>query len=370
MTVSASTVLRSLHQMKAPPVEEPRIIGIDDWAFRKGKDYGTIIVDHETGRPLDLLPERDTETVRAWLEAHPTVEIVTRDRSGEYREAINQSLPDAVQIADRWHLLKDLEEAIQRHISRRYQSIRQLVAEAVETEGFEEVDLNITEKHRRYHPGPGREDLHIARTEEREALFAAVKVQYAAGAYTTDLAQAFNLSRKTISHWVNSDALPPDTRGRFKRESLIDEYLPYLRQRIEAGCINRSQLWREISGQGFNGSRTLVGKWIRQNYATKDNATEKLSGKKTEVAIPSSRKLAWLMIRRSDELEADEKRVVELLLQDAKLAELRELTHEFMHMVRNSSSEKWSSWLERCCESAIKELRNFAIGLHTGSHES
>jgi transposase len=132
MVASGSTLLRLLHHMETPPVEQPRVIGIDDWAFRKGRDYGTIIIDHETGRPIDLLPERDSKTVKQWLEKHPTVEIVTRDRSGEYREAITQALPDAVQIADRWHLLKNLGEAIQRHISRRYKAVRQLVVDSVE----------------------------------------------------------------------------------------------------------------------------------------------------------------------------------------------------------------------------------------------
>lgn len=218
MTASGSTLLRLLHQLEAPFTGEPRVIGIDDWAFRKGRKYGTIIVDHEIGRPIDLLPERDSKTVKAWLEKHPTIEVVTRDRSGEYRDAITEALPAAVQIADRWHLLKNLGDAIERYLSRRRKTVRQLVVDAVETEGVEQDDLDITEKYRRYSPGPSREALHKARTEERETLFAAVKARHAAGGYTTDIAEEFNLSRPTISRWVNSESLPPDARGRYKRE--------------------------------------------------------------------------------------------------------------------------------------------------------
>jgi transposase len=106
---------------------------------------------------------------KAWLEKHPTIETVTRDRAGEYREAITQALPNATQVADRWHLLSNLREAVERHISRHYQTVRQLVASS--TEGEEEpVSANIGVKHRRYAPGAAREDLHVARTEEREAL--------------------------------------------------------------------------------------------------------------------------------------------------------------------------------------------------------
>lgn len=363
MAASGSTLLRLLHQMEAPSIEAPRVIGIDDWAFRKGRNYGTIIIDHETGKPIDLLPERDCETVKQWLEKHPTIEIVTRDRSGEYREAITQALPDAVQIADRWHLLKNLGEAVQRHFSRRYKAVRQLITTSAEAEGIEQVDFQMTEKYRRYDRGPGQEALHMARIKEREALFAAVKARHAEGVYTTDIAQEFNLSRKTISHWVNSETCPPDTRGRFKRKCLIDDFVPYLRQRIEAGCKNQSQLWREISEQGFTGERTLISRWVRQNYDTKKESTEKLPGKKREVTVPCPRELAWLIIRRTDELEEDEKHLVEVLLQDAELAELRQLAHKFMHMIRNGLSEQWSSWLEGSCESAVEELKNFAIGL-------
>ena len=361
MEASPSTLLRLLHQMESPEVVEPRVIGIDDWAFRKGRDYGTLIVDHETGKPIDLLPERDCETVKKWLEKHPTIEIVTRDRSGEYREAITQALPDAVQIADRWHLLKNLCQAVQRHISRRYKVLSQVVANAIDEN--EQSNPNITAKQRRYDRGPGQEALHLARKEKREALFAAVKARYAEGVYTTDIAKDFNLSRQTISRWVNSETLPPDTRGRFKRKCLIDDYVPYLRQRIEAGCHNQSQLWREIREQGFPGDRTLVGRWIRQNYKTNNQALAILPRQKTEVAVPCARELSWLLIRHSDELEEDEKQILDALIQDDKLAELRHLTHEFKTMIRDGLSEQWVSWLKISCESTVKELKYFAIGL-------
>lgn len=362
MGASASTLLRLLHQLEVPSIEKPRVIGIDDWAFRKGRNYGTLIIDHETGKPIDLLPERDCETVKQWLEQHPTVEIVTRDRSGEYRQAINEALPATVQIADRWHLLKNLREAVERHLSRRHQAIRQLIAESAETAVNEPKSTNISTKQRRFAPGPAREAIQKARTEKREALFAAVKERHALGVYTTDLAKEFNLSRKTISKWVNSESLLPDTRGRFQSNCLIDDYTPYICERVEAGCTNKSQIWREIREQGYTGCRTSVGKWIRQNYGTKDETMERLPPK-TKVIVPSARELSWLLVRHSDELEDDEKQLVNILVQDEKVAELRQLAHKFMHMVRNGSSEQWLAWLESSCESVVKELKNFALGL-------
>jgi transposase len=362
MSASASTLLRLLHQLETPPVAVPRIIGIDDWAFRKGRDYGTIIVDHESGKPIDLLPARDCETVRQWLEKHPTVEIITRDRSGEYREAIDKTLPEAMQIADRWHLLKNLREAVQRHLSRRYRTVRKLVVDAAVTQGKPDDTSHIANR-RRYAPGPAREMIHAARKAKREALYEAVNERYKQGVYMRDIAREFNLSRPTVSRWVKSESLTPDARGRYKRKCLIDEYESYLRQRLADGCTNKSQLWREICRQGFTGSRSLVGKWIRQHCRPIDEPGPPLAPSKANVAVPSPTELSWLLMRSDDELDAEEERLVEVLVIDTRLHELRQLAHQFIHMVRHRLSHQWSPWLASVQESAVKELKNYAIGL-------
>lgn len=227
----------------------------------------------------------------------------------------------------------------------------------------EEAKPPITIGTRRYDQGPAQAALHQARQQEREALFAAVKARHAEGVYTTDIAKEFNLSRRTISKWVNCEELPPDARGRRPRVCLIDEYVPYLRQRLEAGCTNQSQLWREICQQGFAGSRTLVGKWIRQNYKCDASSTTPLTPQTEAVTLPSSREIAWLLIQHMDELEEDDKQLVERLVKDDKLAEFRRQAHQFGHILRQGLTEQWASWLQKNCDSAISELKNFALGL-------
>jgi transposase len=355
-------MIRLVRQLDAPGTTPPRIIGIDDWAFRKGRTYGTIIVDHESGKPIDLLPSSAGDVVKEWLEKHPSIELVTRDRSGEYRDAITQALPQATQVADRWHLLKNMEETIERYVSKRYKSLRQSMANWAEDD---EVDLDTEngEKRRRYAPGPEREAIHTARTEARHALYDAVKGRRAQGAYTTDMAREFNLSRTTINRWVNSEGLPPDSRGRFKRKCLVDEYETYLRDRLAEGCTNQSQLWREICKQGFTGNRELVSKWIRDNGLSPRANSTNPAIKKDSVAVPRPRALTWLLLRREDELDMEERYLLKLLLRDTKIAELRQLALKFIHMIRTQSGGEWDSWLETCCQSAVKELRNFAISL-------
>lgn len=102
---SPDTLLRRVKQAGARSSAAPRFVGIDDWAWCKGQRYGTIVVDLETGDVIDLLADRDAATVRAWLEAHPGVELVSRDRSSSYSQAAAEAAPKAQQVADRWHLL-------------------------------------------------------------------------------------------------------------------------------------------------------------------------------------------------------------------------------------------------------------------------
>lgn len=105
----------------------PRVLGVDDWAKRKGQNYGTILVDLERREIVDLLADRTAETLIEWLRKHPGIEIVTRDRSQTYADAIQQGAPDAVQIADRWHLLKNLTDAVFKILQQEYKTIKKLL---------------------------------------------------------------------------------------------------------------------------------------------------------------------------------------------------------------------------------------------------
>jgi transposase len=109
--VSRNTLLRRVRTLALPEGPEPQVVGIDDWSWRKGHRYGTIVVDLERGCPIDLLEDRAAETVAAWLQSHPAVEVVARDRAEAYGAGIRQGAPDATQVADRFHLLKNLASA-------------------------------------------------------------------------------------------------------------------------------------------------------------------------------------------------------------------------------------------------------------------
>ena len=122
--------------MALPQVAEPRVVGLDDWAWRRGHAYGTLVVDLERRRPVALLPDRRAETVAAWLEAHPSVEVVARDRAGAYAEGVRRGAPRAQQVADRWHLLRNLGDALVRVLERHRRDLAAVHA-AIEAGGSE-----------------------------------------------------------------------------------------------------------------------------------------------------------------------------------------------------------------------------------------
>jgi len=125
MPASADTLLRLVHRATAPPIPASRVLAVDDWAWRRGQRYGTILVDLERHKVVDLLPDREAATLSTWLRHHGAAEIVARDRAGAYADAVRQGAPDAVQVADRWHLLRNLGEALQGAVDRHRTAVRQ-----------------------------------------------------------------------------------------------------------------------------------------------------------------------------------------------------------------------------------------------------
>jgi transposase len=119
MKVKAPTLLRYLRTIEDPPKAEVRVLGIDDFAMRRGDTYGTILINVETGKPLDLLPDRTADAVKPWLYTHPEIEVVTRDRASAFADAVSQVLPHAIQVADRYHLVQNLRDHLQQFLDRK-----------------------------------------------------------------------------------------------------------------------------------------------------------------------------------------------------------------------------------------------------------
>ena len=236
---------------------------LDDWAWKKGRTYGTICVDLERHQPIDLLPDRDVATIAAWLKAHPTIEIVSRDRGNEYIEAIRQSAPNALPVADRWHLLVNFGDAVE-------QFFRHQTAHLKEAAALVQAQTDATVSAGR--AVPTRDGASVSgRTRQCQtnesarmsARYAQVQALRAAGLAVASIARQLQISRRTTARYLAMDAPPPQRIIRVRDRHLLAPWKPYRIQRWNDGCRNGLVVWRELRDQhAFPYSSRTVARFL------------------------------------------------------------------------------------------------------------
>jgi len=213
MSVSADTLLRIVRQAAPPSYPTPQVIGVDDFAFRKGHVYGTVLVDLERHHPVDLLPDRTADTFATWLRAHPGVEVIARDRSTEYARGATEGAPDAVQVVGRWHLIRNLRDVLERMLDRLRSRLQQLDAVAPVSD---EVSI--------YDRLPRRSSTQRAAQQasriQRMARYEQVRGLASQGFKILQIAQKLKMSRVTVRRYLASDQFPERARPR-RRSSIL-----------------------------------------------------------------------------------------------------------------------------------------------------
>jgi len=197
MPVSGDTLLRLIRTAPLPAVPTPRVIGIDDWAWRQGQRYGTLIVDLERNRPIDVLPDREAQTVRAWLSDHPGIDVVVRDRAGAYADGIRSGAPEAVQVTDRWHLLRNLGDALARVFDRHHGDLRMAADTAVERVQDTQPAPDVSSAPAAETQTPDRHGVRRDRFNEAMAL-------HGQGWSARRIARAVGANRQTVQGWLRS----------------------------------------------------------------------------------------------------------------------------------------------------------------------
>lgn len=267
MPTSPDTLLRLVRRMPEPARSSPRVVGIDDWSFRRGMTYGTILVDLEKQEPIDLLPECNAESIACWLLDHPTVEIISRDRGNEIIKGSTLGAPSAVQVADRWHLLKNLREAVEGFLRPKRACLQADVEDPLQREESNEVIKTDKLEEKKPPQLTVAEQDRLARRQLRQDRYDLVKRLYEEGASQREISRQLGISTNTVAKYVRAETFPVYPGGR-RNQSLLDPYMAYLHEQWQAGRRNASQLWREIRSQGFTGSRGLVAVWAaRERHA-------------------------------------------------------------------------------------------------------
>jgi transposase len=254
VAVSRRTLLRMLRAAPVPAPGPVCVLGVDDWAQRKGRTYGSILVNLETHQVIDLLPDRTAATFAQWLIGHPEVTIISRDRAGAYAEGARLGAPQARQVADRFHLLRNVTAALERFLARKHGALRQAAdppppqtARAAEVAPSPPAPTHMTQHQ-------CLKDEHRAR---RSARYEEIHALYAQGLSIRAVGRALGLARHTVQRYLRAEGCP-ERSPRAPRTTLITPFEPYLQARWAAGCHNAAQLWREIRLQGFRGGRTLL----------------------------------------------------------------------------------------------------------------
>jgi len=338
---SADTILRLVKQDLLPIPSSPRVVGVDDWSWKRGLRYGTLICDLENNTPIDVLADRSVETVSAWFEHHPSVEIASRDRSSEYAAAITKGAPQALQVADVWHIGKNLGDSVHTLLARcRVEIRRGLQLQARPTQEPEETKPVLQEERRPR--SRSEEQARLARRAQKLDRYEQVVELQKQGVRAADIASRVGIGQRTVHRWLAHGSFP-EAKQRRRRPSLIDPYERYVIQRLQQGCQNGLQLYRELAAQGYRGSPKALYAYLAMLRASHP-ASELVSLKQQECqrdcvsTVPlenfSARRAAWLFVRQPDKLDETSRQELALIRAASPSAEAAyRLAQAFMQMI-------------------------------------
>lgn len=356
---SADTLLRLIRSVgnngARPPT--PRVLAVDDWAWRRGHRYGTVLVDLERNAVVDLLPDRQAETLAAWLRQHPGIEIVARDRAGAYADGVRQGAPDAVQVADRWHMLRNLGDAVRSVVDHHHAAVRRAARQAGEhparpPEPAPAAEADIV----RPSTAVLRSQACLAR---RQGRYEQAALLHAAGCSISGIALRLGAERKTIRRWLRAGG--PSLWRKPPRAGVLSPHIVYLERRWAEGCRNAARLWRELVPFGFAGRPGTVHRWVGQRRRTAVGAIVENATTAVTRHLPSTRQVARMLMTDAETLpEAERALIGHLVAQVPGLSEGIAVAKRLSMLLRHKSQENLGAVLD---SAAGTPLAGFAAGL-------
>jgi transposase len=340
------TLLRLIRTLPDPAAATPRVLGVDDFALRRGHVYATILIDMETHAPVDVLADRTADTLAAWLRAHPGVEIICRDRAGAYAEGARTGAPTAVQVADRFHLWRNLSEAVEKDVIAHRGDLREPAPEPVTPPRQPEPATPA--------PIQAAEPRLVTRTRER---YTAVQQLLAAGDSRAQISRQLGLDPHTVRRFADAASLD-DLLVRTRRDSLIDAFKPYLNQRFNDGCTDATVLFAEIRQQGFRGSIKTVRRYIQPFRAAKTAPPD------TPAAPKPRHVTSWIMTKPANLTTDDQAKLTAITDRSTILNTLAQHVRAFATMMTNLAGTQLPQWIATVlADDNLSGLRSFATGL-------
>jgi transposase len=355
---SYRTIVRLVHRAPFPSLAAPRVIGLDEWAWRRGRRFGTIVCDLERHQVIDLLPVRSAPSVAQWLQAHPSVEVVCRDRSRLYAEGIRQGAPQAIQVVDRFHLVQNLRDALERFFLRYRRALNTLGAS----------------RYRSSEPPPTLAMLSQARHTRWARLYHQIRQLHAQHLGIAAIARRVQVSRPTVYRYLAMPQPPARQRSRHRGQPLIAPFTAYLRRRWNAGCRNAQQLWRELMAQGHQPARRTVERYVGQlrretgtRFKFRQVAPAPLYAEDQDESCPvplTALRAARLFLAKPEvQRPTDRGLLAHLLRLDPVMPLTYRQVQAFCQLIRERRGHEFDAWITEVQQTGVKELRAFAKGL-------
>ena len=360
MWTSPDALLDRMRQASVDAAPTPRVLGVDDWAWRKGHSYGTILVDLERRCVVDLLPDRQAETLACWLKQHPGVELISRDRAGVYAEGARQGAPAARQIADRWQLLANLSDRVREMLERRRPLLKQAMALSLPAAACSTESTSVTRP-------PLAFERRLLQAAERSrtarlARYQEVRHLHQQGSSERAIARQLGISRKVVRRFLAADQFP-ERAVRQARLTPLTPYHEYLQRRWTEGCHNAAQLLREINQQGYRGKRSSVRDFVAR-WREVNSLRAAVSVGADLVRTPSPRWAALLLLRSPEERTPQQQSFVDCLTRVAgSVDQVAALARQFVQIIRERQGKELDPWIERASKAPAVELQRFAVGL-------
>jgi transposase len=353
--VSDDTVLRIV-KVSVPGAEETQAIhhlGVDDWAWRRAQSYGTILVDLERRRVVDLLPDRSARSLASWLADRPAIQTVNRDRCGTYAEGAANGAPQAAQIVDRFHLVVNFSEAVQRVLESHR---RELELSAADSEHRIPNDTATAK------PESAAQRMKSVRRCRRLERYQQVMELHNSGHSQVAIGEALGMSRKTVRRWLRSQGFP-ERKPPSGRHSHVREFDEYLRRRWEQRCHNATQLFREIRARGYRGSRQMVS-----HYVSSWRADKKFAKPKPPKRL-APKDVAILICKRPERRLPEQQDVLERLATvHPHIQPLSGLALKFREALQTKDGARMLAWIRNAASSADASIARFAQGLCRDRH--
>lgn len=352
---SARTLLRVIDDLPVS-TSAPRVLGIDDFALRRGHTYGTILCDLEKGRPIDILYGRKAQPLVEWLKKHPGVEVVARDRASAYADAARTGAPDAVQVADRFHLVKNVGDALREVLDHKRWTVPVLTPEEanVASDCVPSPPTPIPDA-----PASIRQNPVV--TERRRELHAELLRRRANGESLRTISEVTGASVSTLKRYLRmADGPQPTVRRRQRRNT--DTLLDYLRQRWVEGCRNGRHLFAEAVERGYEGSvqslRRVLTEW-RRCEAPRPSA--KANKETTLPPAPTWKDLRWYVLAPPEHLRAEQvHHLDQFLALHPELDRAYRLAQTFRRMLKEKCTGRLDDWVAAAASSDLAPFQRLA----------